>query len=211
MGSHNALTTSSSNTDLQKCVYVGTHGCQNLSIVTRIRARILELSGFNWLILSKLTAALSFWAPIGFSQGWRNIDFSCCIHLGGNISFQNRVSTGQTVNCCVKILLFVLNSFHNNGEKVTWWKVWEKVIGSGQNLCFLSPAKGLFPWFEIRDETVRLIFYCSSIYVCFNSFVNAFSACSVNKMCLLQRKECGELLPLVVQEWADMKLEDAVG
>lgn len=64
----------------------GSHGFQNLSIVTRIRARILELSGFNWLILSKLTAALSFWAPIGFSQGWRNIDFSCCIHLWGKYS-----------------------------------------------------------------------------------------------------------------------------
>lgn len=152
-----------------------------------------------------------FELPLAFLKDDAILTFPAASTFEGNISFQNRVSTGQTVNCCVKILLFVLNSFHNNGEKVTWWKVWEKVIGSGQNLCFLSPAKGLFPWFEIRDETVRLIFYCSSIYVCFNSFVNAFSACSVNKMCLLQRKECGELLPLVVQEWADMKLEDAVG
>lgn len=30
-------------------------------------------------------------------------------------------------------------------------------------------------------------------------------------MCLLQRTECEERQPLVVQEWADMKLKDAVG
>ena len=106
MGSHNTLTTSSSNTDfrtstkepaLQKCVYVGIIAVSKPVQRDSDARQILELSGFNWLILSKLTAALSFWAPIGFSRGWRNINFSCRTHLCGKYSlskwFADRVNS----------------------------------------------------------------------------------------------------------------------
>ena len=173
--------------------------------------QILELSGFNWLILSKLTAALSFWAPIGFSRGWRNISFSCRTHLCGKYSLSKWFADRVNSKLLCEIIAFWPQFFPQQPWKSYVMNVWEKLTGLGRNLCFLCPAKGLFPWFEIRDETVRMIFDCSSIYVCFNSFVNVFSACSVDKMCLLQRTECEERQPLVVKEWADMKLKDAVG
>lgn len=173
--------------------------------------QILELSGFNWLILSKLTAALSFWAPIGFSRGWRNISFSRRTHLCGKYSLSKWFADRVNSKLLCEIIAFWPQFFPQQPWKSYVMNVWEKLTGLGRNLCFLCPAKGLFPWFEIRDETVRMIFDCSSIYVCFNSFVNVFSACSVDKMCLLQRTECEERQPLVVKEWADMKLKDAVG